>query len=127
MSASAIVQQWSTYPAFDWLSFSAVILIGTWIGGCGGTVIAHFITCVLVYLSDAKQIMSQPEGDLDIVFWMGFFPRMISINLLLTCVLALPTILARKPILRFDSWTAGFWSWRLRPIPVISMTTETRS
>jgi hypothetical protein len=122
MSAS-IVQQLNTYPASDWFSFSVVMLVAAWIGGCGGTVIAHFIICVLVYLSDAKQIMSQPGGDLDIVFWMGFLPRMISINVLLTCVLALPTIFARKPILRFDSWTAACWSWRLRPIPATSMTT----
>jgi len=114
-----LVDQWSTYSASEWIVFSLVALVSTWVGGFGGAFLSHVVNCVLVYLSDTRQIMSQPGGDLDIVFWGGFLNRMISINILLSFVVALPMLLIRKTLLRFDSWSGALFSWRMFPSPKV--------
>ncbi len=111
----SLVQQLNTYPISEWAIYCFVMLAGAWIGGLGGIVVSHLANFFMIFYSDADAILSQPGGDIDGVFWFGFFPRMISINLLLTIAVALPIVLIRKPLLRFDRWSEAFFKWRLWP------------
>ncbi len=120
----SLVQQLSTYPTTEWVVFCLVMLAGAWIGGLGGIVLAHIINCALIFFSDAEAILSQPGGDVDGVFWFGFFPRMISINILLTLTVALPIIFIRKPLLLFERWSGAFFKWRLWPRSITKLVVE---
>ena len=109
---ATVVSQWMTYPVTDWALFAGIMFTCTWVGGVRGMVVAHLILFVVIFRSDSRQIMSQPDGDIDIVFYMGFFSRMVSINILLTVLIAPLAILIRKPILRFADWGEAIWKWR---------------
>lgn len=117
---AGVVSQWLTYPVTEWALFAGIMFTCTWGGGVCGMLLAHFILLFVICRSDARQIMSQPGGDIDLVFYMGFFSRMVSTNLLLSVLVALPAILIRKPVLRFDYWGDALWQWRWRrPTPKV--------
>ena len=111
------VPQWLTDPATEWALFAGIMFTCTWVGGMRGMLLAHLILFVVILRSDSRQIRSQPGGDLDLVFFMGFFPRMVSINLLLTVLIAPLAIFFRKPVLRFADWGDALWKWRWRRPP----------